>query len=381
MKTSRRWICFVRCTALVGAVASLSLTATAGPGGNGKTRPFALGFTPFPWDLTPEAVRATDDFVTKNGDIIAHHFDGGVPWTEALADKPFHTEIQNDWKHRKGLGNGKKVLLSLTPLDSGRKGLALYRGKQENMPLPDPFPGKALNDPLIAKAYLAYCRRAIDYFKPDWCAIGIEVNELIINTPEAWPQFLDLYRETYAGLKREFPLLPLCATVTLHALTDPAKQTKNGQRDRIRDFLKLNDFAGISYYPFMAGNLTTVGEPLAWIRRFTDKPVGIAETGFPAETIKLKSFNLTLPSNAAQQKKFFDVLLERARRDDYIFVVAFLHRDYDALWERIKGPEFLMVWKDCGLLDEAGNERPACDVWRRFLAMPYAPAPKNGDKK
>ena len=33
-----------------------------------------MGFTPWPYDLTEEAVDGTYDFILKNGNIVAHHF-------------------------------------------------------------------------------------------------------------------------------------------------------------------------------------------------------------------------------------------------------------------------------------------------------------------
>ncbi len=55
-------------------------TATGLPAGEEQSaRHFAMGFTPFPWDISIEAVAATDAYITKNGDIVAHHFDNGIP--------------------------------------------------------------------------------------------------------------------------------------------------------------------------------------------------------------------------------------------------------------------------------------------------------------
>ena len=44
----------------------------------------------------------------------------------------------------------------------------------------------------------------------------------------------------------------------------------------------------------------------------------------------------------------------------------------DALWERIKGfsPELLMAWRDCGLVDDKGEERPAYGVWKGYFDLP-----------
>ena len=343
---------------------------------DGATRPFYMGFTPFPYDMTADAVSATNRFVRENGDLVAHHFDAGVPWTEALEDKPFHPALSRKWQEHKELEAGKKVLLSLTPLDGGRKGMALYRGKDENMPLPEAFQNKAFDDPDVTRAYLNYCRRAVEHFRPDYLAIGIEVNELFHHSPQKWPAFVALYRHTYDALKKEHPGLPIFATVTLHNLTNPGWKDRERQQAAIREFLQYNDLAGISYYPFMAGHSETPTATFDWIRRFTDKPLAVAETGYPAETVTLKSFNLTIPSDPKRQADYFETLLKTARRDQYVFVAAFLHRDYDALWNKIKAfsPEAFVVWKDCGLLDETGTERPALAVWRRCFSLEHAPA-------
>jgi len=333
-------------------------------------RSFYMGFTPFPYDFTQEAVDGAYNFIRENGDIIAHHLDSGVPWTEAIEDKPYSNELENDWDQRVQASSGKKVLVSLTPLNGDRKGMAFYRGEKENMPLPEAFQNKPFDDPMVKKAYLNYCRRAIKRLKPDYLAIGIEVNELFHNSPQQWPPFLDLYRSTYAELKKENPALPIFATVTLHNLRKEGWSDRQAQQEEIKSFLRYNDIAGISYYPFMIYNLDRANADLDWLRSFTDKPIAICETGYPAETIRLKTYNLEIPGSPESQAKYYETLLLTAQRDRYLFAVSFLHRDYDALWDKIKAssPEAFIIWKDCGLLNEKGDARPALSVWRRYFS-------------
>ena len=58
------------------------------------------------------------------------------------------------------------------------------------------------------------------------------------------------------------------------------------------------------------------------------------------------------------------------------FVVLFIHQDYDSLWETIKAnaPELFMAWRDCGLIDERGESRPAYEVWRDYFNRPFGEA-------
>src|SRR5688572_21091676 len=63
----------------------------------GPNRSFYMGFTPFPYAISLEAVDYTYEMIAQEADIINHHFDNGVPWVEALQNAPFHINIQNDW--------------------------------------------------------------------------------------------------------------------------------------------------------------------------------------------------------------------------------------------------------------------------------------------
>ena len=341
------------------------------------SRAFFMGFTPFPWDMSLEAVMDTGRFIVQNGDIISHHLEQGVPWTEASDDKPFHPNMMKDWEGRRKLSEGKKLFLSVTPLNEGRNSMELYRGEDEDMPLPDPFRDKAFNDSIVKKAYLSYCRRAVDYFQPDYFAVGIEVNELFHNSRQMWSPFVELYKHIYTELKKSYPDLPILFTVSLHNLTNPSWKDRKEQQDEITKLLEFTDIVGISYYPFMAGQSERPTEIFDWMRDFTDRPVAITETGFPAEDIVLKTYGITISGSPEKQASYFETLLDRAGKDNYLFVIAFLYRDYDALFGKIF-PELekrdltmdiFSVWRDCGMVDENGTERPALEVWRRYLSL------------
>ncbi len=331
-------------------------------------RSFLMGFTPFPWDFSIEAVVETNQAIREHGDIVSLHFDGGVPWPEALEDRPFHPKMQEDWKGKRDVAKGKKVFLSVTPINNMRNAMAKYRGKEENMPMPEAFQNKEFNDPIIKKAYLNYCRKALEFFQPDYFAIGIEVNEIFHNARASWPAYVELHKETYAVLKKDHPDLPIFTTMTLHNLRNAGWNDLKEQQEAMKAFLPENDLLGVSYYPFMAGHSERPQEHFDWIRAFTDKTIAITETGYPAEKLTLETYNVTLHGSPEKQQAYFEILLERAQKDQYRFVIAFLYRDYDALWEKIKSfsPEAFKVWKDCGMLDEAGKPRPALNVWNTW---------------
>ncbi len=57
------------------------------------TRTFYMGFTPFPYDISNEAVDYVYDKLATDADLISHHFDDGIPWPEALSGADFHIKI------------------------------------------------------------------------------------------------------------------------------------------------------------------------------------------------------------------------------------------------------------------------------------------------
>ena len=69
---------------------------------------------------------------------------------------------------------------------------------------------------------------------------------------------------------------------------------------------------------------------------------------------------------------YYRRLLELAQKRDFVFVISFIHQDYDSLWEKIKSdaPELFKAWRDCGLLDENGNPRRVYQVWKDYFDLP-----------
>ncbi len=115
-------------------------------------RPFRMGFTGFVYDMTPEAVNASRKFVRENGDILAHHIEG-VPWAQALNGQPFPKAMLEEWEGKKlATPPNGKIYLAISP---GRGDLKVA---DKAGPLPAELKGKRYDDPLVMKAYLAYCR-------------------------------------------------------------------------------------------------------------------------------------------------------------------------------------------------------------------------------
>ena len=189
-----------------GATAPAPVREYEGP----VTRPFAMGFTSWPADLTPEGVATAQKFADAHGDIISVMFIGGIPWPEALEGKPFSKDVQDALADRPP--GEKKLFLSISPLDKDRKGLAPYWGEKDNQPLPKPWDKEPLNSPRVKKAFLNFVLHSVKTMRPDYLAIGVESNVLLSRDSAKWHQLKELHRETYAAVKKAYPKLPVFFT-------------------------------------------------------------------------------------------------------------------------------------------------------------------------
>ncbi len=341
----------------------------------GAPRAYHLGFTTFPYDISREAVDYTYDRLISDADLIAIHMDNGIPWKEALADEAFNKHIMEQWEQdRAHIPPGHAVYVAITPINSDRNTLATYRAKEDDMPLPAPWDGYAFNAPEVKQAYLNYVLRVIDYFQPDYLTVGIEVNLLMKNSPEKWAAYLELQQATYTEVKLQHPDLPVMVSMTAPELLDDFTDSDYAaQMQVLQDVLPYSDYFALSLYPFMGAYLTDYPDSM-WDDLFAlnpGKPIAIAETGFPAETLELPSFNLRFAADADKQAAFVADLLTQADEQDMVFIVNFILRDYDALWKKIGSIEVFSIWRDTGLYDENGNPRPALTSWNTTLSRPY----------
>lgn len=366
-------------TTVMKATAGLALAILLAGGGAGEppkpaadppgsrpagSRTFRMGFTGFPYDLTAEAVAASRQFVRAHGDIIAHHIEG-VPWAETLRGLPFPKAMLEEWEGKKlATPPGGQVYLAISP---GRGELKLA---EKALPLPKELAGKSYDDPLVKQTFLSYCRRSIAFFQPDYLAIGIEVNEIYSVGTGKWRAYTELHRHVYQELKREFAHLPIFASFTLHNLF----KNQGGMLAEFKKLMPYNDLVAVSYYPFFVGDAERLSA-LDWMAASFEqfqKPLAMVETNDEAERLQFPQSKIVIDGSPAKQRAYYEKLLALAQERKFRFVISFIHQDYDALWEKIKGnsPELFIAWRDCGLLDEQGKPRPACQVWQSYFALP-----------
>ena len=375
---------------LIGLVV-IGLVAAAGCGGNGSgsdgdgtpaapTRSFAMGFTPWPYAATLQAVGDTYAKVHAHGDLITHHLDSGVPWPEAYADAPpynagYNANVEGELDQR--LANTDAlmpVLLAVCPLNTQRNAPADYWGSSANMPRPSPWDSYDFGDQELADAYVNYLLNLIDRFAPAYCNYGIEATEYIRNHPTRANDLFGFLQAVYTAVKQVHPNLPLFISVTLQAPGSSDALLVQGYAAQIAacsDILGVSSYGYIFYGHADSGNPANL--PADWLSQAQayapGLPLAIAESGWIAEDLVISSYSVNISGTADWQADYVQKLLAEADRLNALFVTWFAMVDFDTLWNDTLGQDPLArIWRDTGLYNETGQTRPSLAVWDAWLA-------------
>src|SRR6266508_623663 len=337
------------------------------------TRPFLMGFTQWPADLTDEGLAMAKEYAHAHGDIVSVMFIGGIPWPEAFDGKPFSIDVQDNMSYRPPAG--KKLFLSISPLNKDRRDLAPYWSDRENQPLLPPWDKEPLNSPRVKRAFLNFVLRAVESMRPDYLAIGVEANVLLSRDAAKWRQLKELHRDTYAAVKKVHKSLPVFFTTeVLHyrRLTREAKSTD--QEKEVADLMRFSDLFAMSLYPHMSHEVPKIipANFLEFATRFK-KGIAVAESGMTSHSVELKSYNTTLYGSEAEQMQFTEMLLKTAARDNYEFVINFATTDSDRLVARLRPQlaDLARIWAFIGMQTGDRRPKPASAVWDGYLRAKY----------
>ncbi len=329
-------------------------------------RNFKMGFST--WSFGPNIADRdeTYQFLDLNTDIYSEHIDYKIPWNAWINNLPLPTEFTNEINYRVSKKPANhKLLLSVSLLNLERNDLCEdYDGSTPSY--------SALSDTHIENAYFKHLEYLISKFNPNYLIIAIESNELLVYSESKWAEYKLLTGNIRARIKNAYPNLQLSESVTLHNWFEPNVANQADYISEISNYVNQNmDFAAISFYPFLKQQHTKAEfqQAFDFLHSEVSIPIAFSETSHIAEDLIVPSLNISINGNEIEQNIYLETLFNNAQKQNYEFVIWWAHRDYDALWETFP-PEFKDIgrlWKDTGVLDEDGRERPAYTTWKKIL--------------
>ena len=339
-----------------------------------------MGFTPWPYANSAEAVNNIYNFIDDSADMIAHHMDSGVPWNEAVTANNFDNFGQNvqdeinDRVGRTSAMSNKTVYLAVSPFSALRDDIAAYWNTAPNQGRVAPFDTLDIGNDFVILAYANYVDELIKKFNPTYVNYAIEINEYYHNRSSdpdraALDKFV-VY--IYGYLKNLYPDIKFMTSFVLTSPGSMKMQESTELFQRIKDY---NDVIGISIYPYAFFSHADKGDPdnlpSDWLSQITNiapgKPYFIAETGFVGESLSIPAFGLDVISDEDKQDLYLKKLFAEANRLNIEGLVWFSAYDFDELWASNFNDDFSLVWRDTGLKDGNQAARKSLHTWNQWL--------------
>ncbi len=335
-----------------------------------EKRSFAMSISDFPYANTVNAFDASFALMLQNTDMVMMHFDGGVPWQEALDGTTYPQGFLNELNFKKSkIPTSHTTYLAVTPIAFERNALANNISNSGSQPLSPPWDTYAFDNQNVIDAYINHCKFMINFFEPEFFAYAIEANILMNTSPDEWPDLVSLMQQVYVSLKAEYPELPIFFSIQASWVY----LFQDIQLQKLPEALSSTDFIAVSAYPFTEEpdpNLLPENYFSFIANLAPEKPFAITETSWPAEDIT-QPYPVFLQESEERQEAYMKFLLSNMKNLNAKFVSWFFIADYDQFWESdMKDSPIaatLRIWKDSGLYDGNLQPRKAQMQWQEEL--------------
>ena len=338
------------------------------------TRNFKMGFTPWLYEASFDAMDVTYNRLSTHGDIIKQQIQGGIPWQESLDQTDYHLNVEAEITNRiNRTPAGSSVFLAIDSLNTSRDALSPNWGETDNQDRTGEWATRSWNSPEVIQAYLNFSIDMINRFDPEYFEYGTEASELILNNPAGYLEFVIFAEAIYTSLSTLYPDLKLVTSVALKSPGSSQMQLIEASYGEVMEF---TDVLGISVYPYAFFSHDDKGDPanlpIDWLSQAEaiagSKPMAISETGWIAEDLEIAEFQLSAMSDATKQNAFLENLLDRSQTMNMEFVIWWTVTDFDTLWENeLAQDPVAKIWKDIGLYDQNQSPRIALQTWDEWL--------------
>lgn len=333
------------------------LPSSTTPLADADARPFAMGFSAVPSELTVESHFALFDAAAAFGDAIM--IQRAPPWPELAAGAQLSNETLATIERERALLDelGLELLFAIDPFEL-----------TDRARLTAGAPGDSFADPAVVDAYLRYVELVIERYRPRWLALAVDVDQIARSNPGGLDAFEAAYRRAYAGAKQQQPHTAVFATFQLEDLqgllqwVDP-HPPQWPLMQRLSDVL---DVIAVSTFPsFVFPFVTEIPEEYFSRLRAFEKPLALVPAGYASGPGR---DGVTYGTESGQAT-FLERLLSEADAQQWELVVWLAPRDPSYATAT---PYDLVA--QMGLRDIEGEPKQAWGSWIRDTRRPWQPA-------
>lgn len=255
--------------------------------------------------------------------------------------------------------DGLDLFFAIDPTDG-----VVQRSHIANLP-PSVDPEVGFNDPQLREAFIGYTAYVAANYKPDYLALGVEINMFYQRSPRQFEAFVSLYREAYVQAKEASPKTKVFPTFQLEDLEGSFGTIHPPQWEVLEFFAGQMDALAISTYPYLA-DVRSAGEIrpeyYSQLRERFDGEILISETGYASAPVEGR----VTVGTEEDQKVFLDRILKDAEANEFSTVV----------WVAALDPAFVAqgatsVFKDIGLRKSDGSNKLAWSTWEEWVRRPF----------
>ena len=329
----------------------------------GAPRPFLLGFSTLPAELTQDAYLAAFDLAAGHGELLL--IQRAPEWAAFLggAEPPPRIDDLTLREREAVAERGLRLFYALDPFDPANRGrLAAPPPNREDA---------GLGDPDLRAAFVAEARYVAAAYEPDYLALGVEVNATFERSRAQYAAFLHAYREAYDAVKAVSPETLVFATFQYEQLLGvvPWERPRPPRWELLDGFGERLDLFAVATFPSVTYRLARDVPPLYYRQSLdhTALPMAFAAVGFASAPGR----DGVHSSTAAEQRRYLQRLLSDAGAIGAPFLVWFAGRDP----AYADGPP-LDLLASVGLRDASDRPKEAWTVWAETASRPLAPPPE-----
>lgn len=324
----------------------------------GDPRTVRLGLAALPSDPSIEGFIDAVATAARHADTVL--ISRTPPWPEFLPGGKVSEETASRTRLETRLIEQYEPLelfFAIDPTDG-----AVQRSRIANLPA-GIEPRDGFRDVDLRTAFLGYVAYVATNYKPDYLAIGVEINMLAERNPEQFEAFLTLYREAYAVARAASPDTLIFPTFQLEDLEGNLGEAHSPHWELLARFAGVMDALAVSTYPYL-GDLRTASELRPdYYRQLSTRfegPVIIAESAYPSSPVAGEP---TLGTEEDQQA-FIQRLLQDAEQERFRLVVYLAANDSSLVGGASS------VLRDVGLRHADGSPKLAWGAWEAFARRP-----------